>query len=916
MGAMLEYRVLGPLEVERDGEPIVITAPKVKTLLLALLLRPNEVVPADHLMEVIWGDHPPGSARKLVQIYVSQLRSALGANAIETVAQGYRARVAATGLDAQRFDRMRADGRQALTEGNPELALALARRALALWRGPALNDVAYEPFASAEAARLDELRLECAGDELDAELALGRHEDVIPALRRLCAADPLRERSWERLALALYRSHRQGEALTALASGRQALLDGLGLEPGKGLRDLELAILNQDQSLDAMTPDVFATRHLPAPSSVLIGRREELEQLQALVLRDDVRLVTISGAGGSGKTRVALEMARTVGSAFGNGAAFVELASLHDPTAVMASIAQALGVTETPAETAAEALTHWLQSRNLLLVVDNVEHVIESAGDLARLVQFAPRLTIVATSRRVLHVSGEHVYPLGPLPIDDAVQLFAERAAARHVSVAAGVGGIDVVPTICRRVDCLPLAVELAAARAATLGPELLLARLSDRVTALGVGLRDAPARQQTLLDTLRWSTDLLSEAERRTLARLSVFVGGSSVEAAEAVGETDIECVTGLIDSSLLQRTAAAGAIRLSMLETIRAHASQLLDTAGDRSGAEARHGSYYIELVEALDLKSPNTQARALSIVDVDLDNLRSAMDRAELAGHDDTALRVATAMYRYFYNRGIFREGRDRISGPLRRGAGDAQLRAFALRALGGMHFMLGDLDDAEAIARQGIEVGGAAGADEAVMACHTVVSHIARERGVFEEARAHLERSEALARKLGLDEDVMVANTNLGELALAVGDLDEARRRWELSMSTYDEDDVSCTFALLGLASVAHRQGLLHEAARHFTQVLALAEGAGWLHNATMAIVGLAGVAADRGAHAESALLLGRARALLETTGGELVLADEAIYQRTREAAIADLGEARFVELLSAGATGSMARPSAS
>jgi len=904
---MLEYRVLGPLEVRCEGSPVLITAPKVKTLLFALLLRPNEVVPADHLMEAIWPDHVPDSAHKLVQVYVSQLRAALGADAIETVGQGYRVEVAATGLDAQRFDRMRADGRRALSDGNPELALALARRALALWRGPALADVAYEAFASAEAARLDELRLDCAGDEPDAELALGRHEEVVPALRRLCTENPLRERSWERLALALYRCDRQSEALDALAVGRRTLLEGLGLEPGKGLQQLELAILNQNPSLHASTPNLSATLHLPAPSSALIGRLDELEQLRHLVQRDDVRLVTISGAGGSGKTRVALELARSSGAAFGNGAAFVELASVQDPTLVLASIARELGVTETSAETPADALARWLQSRDLLLVLDNIEHVIESAPDVARLVQLAPRLTIVATSRRVLHVSGEHVYPLAPLPIGDAIRLFSERATARHISATTDVDRSEVIATICRRLDCLPLAVELAAARSATLGPELLLERLSDRVAALGVGPRDAPARQQTLLDTLRWSTDLLSEAERRTLARLSVFSGGSSVEAAEAVCATDIELLAALIDSSLVQRTAAGGSIRLSMLETIREHAAQLLGMAGDRLEAEARHATYYVAFVEALDLKSPATQADALARVDADIDNLRVVIDRAELCGDDDTALRVASALYRYFYMRGLFREGRDRIGGPLHRGAGDARARALGARALSGMHFMLGDLESAEAVAREGIEIGPAANADEAVMACHTVVSHVARERGLFSEAKTHLERSEALARALGLDEDVIIANTNLGELALAVGDLDEARRRWEFSMSKYDENDVSCTFALLGLASVAHRQGLLDEAAGHFTKVRALSESAGWLHNATMAIVGLAGVATDRGDHSEAAVLLGRARALLETTGGELVAADDEIYQRAWSAALTDLGETRFAELLATGTT---------
>ncbi len=914
MVAVLEYRVLGPLEVRRDDSEVQITAPKLKTLLLMLLVHANKAVPVDHLIDAIWGVHPPDSARKLVQVYISQLRRVLGLDAIETVGRGYRAHVASTGLDAQRFDRMRADGRRALTAGdNPELALALARRALALWRGPALFEVAYEQFAAAEAMRLEELRLECAGDALDAELALGRHAEMVPELRRRCADDSYDERSWGRLALALYRCDRQSDALEVVADGRRALLEGLGLAPGEGLRALELAILNQDPSLRGTRPDTGGIARLPAPSSTLIGRREELAQLRALILRDDVRLVTISGAGGSGKTRVALELARSVGSAFANGAAFVELASVHDPALVVAVIAQALGVTETPAETVASALERWLENRDLLLVVDNLEHVIDAAAELVHLVRMAPRLTILTTSRRVLHVSGEHVYPLSPLTIDDAVKLFTVRAAAQHGSVASDLDitcsdGADLVAAICRRLDCLPLAVELAAARTTTLSPELLLDRLAGRVAALGVGPRDAPARQQTLADTLRWSTDLLNAAERRTLARLSVFVSGSSIEAAEVVCETDIERLASLIDSSLLQRAASGGDVRLSMLETIREHAMTLLDADGDRSTIEARHTSYYVELVEAAARRGPAHQSETFLMVDAELGNLRAAMNRSERAGEDDTALRVATAMYRYFYLKGRFREGRDRISGPLDRGAGDAMLRAFSLRAISGLHYMLGDLDAADATAREGIDVGDAAGAGQAVLACHTVVSHIARERGLFLEAKVQLERSEAMARQLGLDEDVTVANTNLGELALAVGDLDEARSRWEYSISRYDDDDENSTFALLGLASVAYRQGLLDEAGRYYEKARALSERAGWLHNTTMALVGLAGIAAAREAHTEAAVLLGRATGLLEATGGELVLADEEIYQRVWSAALAELGEARLTELLASGARG--------
>jgi predicted ATPase/DNA-binding SARP family transcriptional activator len=910
---VLEYRVLGPLEVERDGVEVPLSAAKLRSALLVLLLSANRVVSADHLIDAIWGANVPGSAKKLVQVYVSQLRGALGPDAIETAPQGYRMSVGSSSLDSVRFEQMRGDASRALADGNAELALALARRALGLWRGPALVDVAYQPFASTDAARLDELRLECREDELDAELALGRHEEVVPELRRLCTEHPLRERARARLALALYRCSRQSEALEVLAAGRKAMVEELGVEPGKDHQDLERAILNQDASLEMPSVGPATSRHLPSSSSTLVGREAELAQLHTLVARDDVRLLTISGAGGSGKTRVALELARSAGPSFANGAAFIELAPVQDPNLVLGTIARALSVPEMPEETPGAALGRWAQGRDMLLVLDNFEHLIGAARDLAELVEATARLTVVVTSRRVLHLSGEHVFPLSPLPLDDAVELFCDRAAARGSLPTEPPGPADpatrrTIEAICRRLDCLPLALELAAARTSTLTPELLLERLSDRVAVLGVGPRDAPARQQTLNDTLRWSTDLLSFEERRVLACLSTFVGGSAIEAAEVVCATDLERLSALIDSSLLQRTAAGGEVRLSMLETIREYAAELLGADGDRTVTEARHASYFRDLTEAAAVSGPVNQAQKVQVLDADIDNLRAAIERSELAGDDDTALRVATGLYRFYYLRGLFREGRDRIAGPLQRGAGDPGLQALALRALAGFHFLLGELDEARVVALRGIEVATGAGADYAVMACHTVLSHVARERGEFAEAMSHLESSAAIAEELGLAEDVVVANTNLGELALALGDLDEARRRWELSLAFYDEEDEARTFSLLGLGSVAVRQGHLEEAADHFIRARTMSERAGWPHNTTMALVGLAGVVSEQGEHAEAARLLGRADALLEATGGELVVADEEIYQDVRTAALADLGDDQFAELLAAGASG--------
>jgi len=902
---VIEYRVLGPLRVKRDGKDVAINAPKVRSLLLALLLRPNEVVSADQLLDALWGERAPGSARKLVQIYVSQLRAALGADEIETLGQGYRIRVTPIMFDAVRFERMREDGARALDSGNAELGLALARRALGLWRGPALVDVAYEPFASAEAARLDELRLTCIEDELDADLALGRHDEVVPELQRFCAEHPRRERARERLALALYRCSRQSEALDVLAEGRRLLLEELGLEPGKGHQQLERAILTQDPALDAAVADPGSAHLLPSPSSALIGRGEELDKLRSLVMRDDVRIVTVSGAGGSGKTRVALELARSAGASFANGAVFVELASVQDPKLVLGTIGQALGVPETPEETPAAALARWLQSRDMLLVADNFEHILEAAPELGRLVQAAPRLTVLVTSRRVLHISGEHVFPLSPLPVDDAVRLFSERAAAHGSSVPEDPETSGIIAAICRRVDCLPLALELAAARTTTLTPQLLLERLSDRVTALGIGPRDAPARQQTLTDTLRWSTDLLSAEERGTLASLSVFVGGSSIGAAEAVCDTDLERLAALVDSSLLQRTAAGGAVRLSLLETIREHAAGLLDGVGNRPATEARHAAHFAEIIEVIADKGPASYAQELPMIHADLDNMRTAIERSELAGDDDTALRIATGLYRYYYFKGSFREGRERISGPLERGAGDPVLQALALRAVSGLHFMLGDFDPAASCARRGIDVGTAAGAGSAVLGCHTVLAHIAREKGQYAAARRHLEESETIAKQLGRAEDVIVANTNLGELALALGNPEEARRRWQHSINFYGEDDENATFAMLGLGAVAAQEGALDEAAGHFSRAEELSERAGWLHNTTLALVGLAGIASERGEHSKAALLLGRVTALLEATGGELAGTDEEIFERVGAATLIHLGEGPLAELITEG-----------
>jgi predicted ATPase/DNA-binding SARP family transcriptional activator len=898
----VEYRILGPLELVDDGRPVVLSARKQRMLLLCLLLHANEAVSADALIDAVWGERPPSSAAKLVQVYVSQLRRALGEGAIETRPPGYAMALEPEQLDAARFEALLAAGREAMAAANPALAAALLRRALDLWRGRALEDAQGAAFAVVEARRLEELRLACVEERLDADLALGRHDEALAEIGVLVAAHPLRERPRAQLMLALYRCGRQTDALEAYADAARVLRDELGLDPGAELRELQHAILNHAPSLAAHAPPPAQTASLPAPSTPLVGRRDELHRLTALVTRDEVRIVTVSGAGGSGKTRLALELARSAGPRFANGAAFVELAAVGDPELVVSTIAQILGAPETPQEPPGDALAGWLADREVLLVVDNFEHVVAAAPELARLAARAPRLTMLVTSRRVLHISGEHVFALDPLPEDDAVALFAERAAARDAAAAGTPGDDEAVLAICRRVDCLPLAIELAAARTATLTPPLLLERLADRVTALGPGPRDAPARQQTLADTFAWSTDLLDDDERRTLARLSVFAGGGSLDAAQAVCQARVESIEALVDLSLVQRAATAGAVRLTLLETVREHAAELLERTGERAAVQAAHAAWLAALAEATELKGAQ-RARGLAVVDVELDNLRAAFDRSRAAGDDHTALRIATALYQYWYARGHFREGRDRIGAALAGGAGDARLEALALRALAGLTWLLGDGGEAEALARRGIERGTAAGALEPAMGCHTVLGLVARDRGDLPAAIEHIERSAALAQELGLEPDVTIANTNLADLALAAGDLDGARRRFERTLAYNHEhgsaDDDS--YALLGLGEVERRSERLDEGAERFEAALELSQRTGLHHNAALALVGLAAIAVARADHGEAARLLGRADELTVGAGGELVGPEAELYTATKAATLAAIGAERMAEL---------------
>ncbi|MBA2298110.1 MAG: winged helix-turn-helix domain-containing protein, partial [Actinobacteria bacterium] len=468
----LDYRILGPLEIARDQEPVAVSAPKERTLLLQLLLYANEHVSVDRLATAIWEEQPPRSAGKLLQLYVSNLRKALGHEAIATAVGAYRIDVEVPELDSLRFLALLDEGRSARARGHIRVAADALRRASALWRGTEVADGG----AGGEAARLEELRLECAEERLTLLVELGAHDEALPELAALCAEHPLRERPQVQLMLALYRSGRQAEALEVFREARRTLDEQLGLEPGEELRSLERAILRQDPELTPPAP-AHSTLPLPIPRTQLIGRERERTELRALVQRDDVRLLSLVGAGGSGKTRLALAVAADASELFADGVALAELSAVREPAFVTPAVASALGVTERPGEPLVRTIAQAIADRKVLLVLDNFEQVVEAGPFLLELLGAAPRLTLVVTSRRVLHLSGEQVFTVQPLPAEDAVALFLARAQADNATRALPPEDLSDIGEICRRLDGLPLAIELAAARARLLTPRQLLER-------------------------------------------------------------------------------------------------------------------------------------------------------------------------------------------------------------------------------------------------------------------------------------------------------------------------------------------------------------------------------------------------------------------------------------------------------
>ncbi|HEX9968881.1 MAG TPA: BTAD domain-containing putative transcriptional regulator, partial [Acidimicrobiales bacterium] len=670
----MQIRLLGRFDVVVDGRTLPLGGPRQRAVLAVLAVHANQIVSFDRLVDEVWAGRPPATAVPTMQRYISHLRRALEGlpAAIETRRPGYVLCVDPDLVDARRFERLVEVGRSRLAADAVDEAAEMLHSALSLWQGEPLADFGDHGFAAIERTRLVELRSTAVELRIDADLACGRHRDLVPELEALVAAYPLRESYRGQLMQALHRSGRTPDALRVYSEGRRLLVEQLGLEPGAGLQRLEQAILLSDPAMDAPEQAAANGGRLPGEVTSFVGRSGEVQEVTALVGRS--RLVTLTGAGGSGKSRLALRVAATLAPSLPHGAWLVELGAVVDPALVPRVVARALGVRDDPERDAVEGLLQALQQHQCLVVLDGCEHLLDAVAPLVEeLLSRTDGVRVLVTSRELLDIAGETTFPVPTLAVPEAgddetldavqaydgVRLFLERASAADPGFRPTDEQAPTIAEVCRRLDGLPLALELAAARADVLTMAQLAERL-DRRFELLTGHRNAPARHRTLRATIEWSYDLLDDAERVLFERLSVFAGSFSIERAEAVAAGDgieaaevFHLLSRLVRQSLVVRVHSEGeCARYRLLDTLREYGRDRLSCRPDGAKAYRRHASVFLELAERL---GPQVRGPAVVAVVEELDAERAEL-RAALAwlletGDAEGACRFAVALAPYW-------------------------------------------------------------------------------------------------------------------------------------------------------------------------------------------------------------------------------------------------------------------------
>ncbi len=748
----MEILLLGPLQVRLDGQELLAGPPQQAAVLALLALADGRPVTSAALVDALWGDEPPASAVNVVQTYVARLRRTLGRDALLTVSAGYR--LVGADVDAVRFER----------DVAAAVERSALRRALDLWRGPVLPECAGIPGIATRAARLEELRWTVTEDWVEAELAAGGSTGLVAELIDLVETAPLRERLRVALATALHRAGRQPDALRVCAEGRTLLRESLGLDPGPRLRAVEQAILRNDTAIGLQEPPHVPpgspprAPDLPRSLTSFVGRATEVAQVQGLLGRH--RLLTLSGPGGIGKTRLAVEAARAVAGGFDH-VAFVDLASLPPRGDVRAAVATAVGLAPRGADPEG-ALAAYLAGGRTLLIVDNCEHVVERAAGVVReLLTAVPSLRVLATSREPLRLAGEVVWSVPPLTVEpvtqggeepDAIRLLRARAEEARPGSTTGVEAA-VMAAVSRRLDGLPLALELAAARIRVLEIVELAERLGRESLLAWRGDRAGPERHRTLHAAVRWSLDLLPARERAALGALSVFRGSFPVDAAEAVvGGVDAgEVVGSLVDRSLLSRQAGTRT-RLRLLAPVREAAAALLSDA-EADAAGRRHLAHHAALAATAEGLHGAESADVLRALDAERAEIWAAVDRGWAA--DPVAAAELTArLWWYAFLRGPLAEARARQMRALSACPPDRpDLQAGLLRGVAAVALAEGDFAAVTAADAELLRLAAELGDEELTALGHAGIGQAAWAQGRYAEGVESLAASVAAARRAG-------------------------------------------------------------------------------------------------------------------------------------------------------------------
>jgi predicted ATPase/DNA-binding SARP family transcriptional activator len=907
--SVVKFRVLGPVQIADGSGAARLASGKQTALLACLLIARGEVVSRDRLIDALWGERAPAAAVNALQVHVHALRQRLAPGRIERAGPGYRLRVEPDELDAEQFELLVARGRSELVRGEADAAASSFREALELWRGQAYEDVRYEAFAQAEVARLEELRLLALEDRIESDLVLGRHSQLVAELEALVSEHASRERLCGQLMVALYRGNRQAEALEVFQRARRAMRDELGLDPSPALRELQRAILEQDPALAAEPAELRARRHLPAPATPLVGRGAELTELAAL-LRDGSRLVTLTGAGGIGKTRLALQAGHDLAGAFADGVHFVDLSHLTDPELVSGTIAGVLGLPSQRDEPPAAALREFLGGRRTLLLLDNFEVVDAAAPLVSELLRAAPGLVVLATSRAPLRLSGEHQFRVQPLPLPDAVRLFAARAREVAPSFRQPSAEADEVARLCRRLDCLPLAIELAAARTRDYAPHELLDSVPGSLELAAEGARDLPSRQRTLRATIDWSYRLLAPDEQATFARLAVFGGGFAGESAAAVCAAGRPTLASLVRASLLgERFDAGGSIRWFMLETVREYALGLLEELGEGESSRHRHAEHYAELAEALEDEHPASgSGAAWRRLEAEQDNFRAALDWTRASGAVELELRAVGALAYFWATTDHLREGHARIEAALQHGgAAPAPLRAKALAGAALVAHSLGDYERMRRSAEASLELFRQLGDERRTALALNQLGIALSNLGDLDGGIACHEENAAISRRLGDGIRLSAALNNQGYCLLRQGQRERATARFEKGLAVCRQighrTGESVMLGNLGLAALLeHRQA---DALGFFRRALVIDRELDYPEGLIYGVLGVAAALAEGARPPDAAMLLGAAQAAARATAVELEPLELEVEANVKKTLSRALGAEQLAQAQAAG-----------